>query len=216
MMLYSVVKQSVLSLPSYGNIISRSGSNSSLKSYIGHFRFADLPRVLVLKLSRVVWLDNYSWRSFFQAALSHWRMRGICLTSAAAHPCQPKAQLKACGRWEFRTQDKAGHTVEQPKDRAWSLSDDTSIMKDQKYRFYCYTREFPLKWTSSKLQYGVVQSLSHVRLFESPRTVAHPASLSFTISRSFLKPMSTHVVMSQWCHPAISSSVIPFSSCLQY
>lgn len=74
-MLYSVVKQSVLSLPSYGNIISRSGSNSSLKSYIGHFRFADLPRVLVLKLSRVVWLDNYSWRSFFQAALSHWRMR---------------------------------------------------------------------------------------------------------------------------------------------
>ena len=71
MMLYSVVKQSVLSLPSYGNIISRSGSNSSLKSYIGHFRFADLPRVLVLKLSRVVWLDNYSWRSVFQAALSH-------------------------------------------------------------------------------------------------------------------------------------------------
>ena len=35
------------------------------------------------------------------------------------------------------------------------------------------------------------------------------SSLSITNSRSLLKLMS----MSQWCHPAISSSVIPFSSC---
>ena len=37
------------------------------------------------------------------------------------------------------------------------------------------------------------------------------ASLSITNSRSSPKLMS----MSQWCHPTISSSVIPFSSCLQ-
>ena len=44
----------------------------------------------------------------------------------------------------------------------------------------------------------------------TPRTAARQSSLSFTISQSLLKFMSQ---LSQWCHPAISSSVIPFSSC---
>ena len=39
---------------------------------------------------------------------------------------------------------------------------------------------------------------------------AHQASLSITNSRSLFKFMS-----SRWCHPTVSSSVIPFSSCLQ-
>ena len=42
----------------------------------------------------------------------------------------------------------------------------------------------------------VVQSLSHVRLFETPWTAAHQASLSFSISWSFLKLISTESVMS--------------------
>ena len=54
---------------------------------------------------------------------------------------------------------------------------------------------------------GVVQLLSCVHLFVIPWTVAHQASLSFTISQSFLKLMSTEF---QCCHPTISSSVIPF------
>ena len=41
----------------------------------------------------------------------------------------------------------------------------------------------------------VVQSLSCVRLFVTPRTAAHQASQSFTISQSFLKPMSIELVM---------------------
>ena len=41
----------------------------------------------------------------------------------------------------------------------------------------------------------VVLSLSHVRLFVTPWTVAHQASLSFTISWSSLKPMSIESVM---------------------
>ena len=57
----------------------------------------------------------------------------------------------------------------------------------------------------------VVQSLSRVWLFAAAYTVARQASLSITISRSLLKLMS----IDQWCHPAISSSVVPFSSCLQ-
>ena len=42
---------------------------------------------------------------------------------------------------------------------------------------------------------AVVQSLSHVRLFKTPRTAAPQASLSITISRSLLKLMSIESVM---------------------
>ena len=56
----------------------------------------------------------------------------------------------------------------------------------------------------------VVQSLSHVWLFVIPLTAACQASLSFTISQSLLKLMS----LNRWCHPTISSTVIPFSACL--
>ena len=41
----------------------------------------------------------------------------------------------------------------------------------------------------------VVQSLSHVRLFMTPRTAARQASLSLTISQSLLKLMSIELVM---------------------
>ena len=51
----------------------------------------------------------------------------------------------------------------------------------------------------------VVQSLSRVQLFVTPWTTAHQASLSFTISWSLLKLMSTESVMPSnrliLCHP---------------
>ena len=56
-----------------------------------------------------------------------------------------------------------------------------------------------------------VQSLSPVRLFATSWTAAHQTPLSFTISQSLLKLMS----LSWLCHPTISSSVNPFSSCPQ-
>ena len=40
------------------------------------------------------------------------------------------------------------------------------------------------------VQFSSVQSLSHVRLFLTPWTAAHQASLSFTITQSLLKAMS--------------------------
>ena len=61
------------------------------------------------------------------------------------------------------------------------------------------------------VQFSSVQSLSHVWLFATPWTAARQASLSITNSQSLPKLMS----LSWWCHPAISSSVIPFSSCPQ-
>ena len=53
----------------------------------------------------------------------------------------------------------------------------------------------------------VVQSVSHVQLFVTPWTAACQASLSFTISQSFLKLMSTESVMPSkhviLCHPLL-------------
>ena len=56
-----------------------------------------------------------------------------------------------------------------------------------------------------------VQLLRHVRLFVTQWTAAHQASLCIANSWSLLKLTSIELV----CHPAISSSVVPFSSCLQ-
>ena len=57
----------------------------------------------------------------------------------------------------------------------------------------------------------VVQLPSCVQLCATPWTIAHQVSLSFTIFWSLLRLMS----LSWWCHPIISSSVAPFSSCPQ-
>ena len=61
------------------------------------------------------------------------------------------------------------------------------------------------------VQFSSVQSLSRVWLFATPWIAARQASLSITNSRSWLKLMSIESVMPS----AISSSVFPFSSCLQ-
>ena len=67
----------------------------------------------------------------------------------------------------------------------------------------------------------VVQSLSRVRLFDSPWTAAHQAPLSFTISQSLLKLMSIESVMPSnhliLCHrllllPSIFPSIRIFSN----
>ena len=62
-----------------------------------------------------------------------------------------------------------------------------------------------------KFKISSVQLLSCVRLFATPWTVAHQASLSITNPQN--SPNSCP--LSRWCHPTITSSVVPFSSCLQ-
>ena len=47
----------------------------------------------------------------------------------------------------------------------------------------------------NRLQFGSVQSLSHVQLFVNPRTAAHQASLSIINSQNPPKPMSIVSVM---------------------
>ena len=57
----------------------------------------------------------------------------------------------------------------------------------------------------------VIQLLSHVQLSATPWAAACQASLSFLISWS----CTDSCPLSWWCHPTISSSVTPFSSCPQ-
>ena len=54
----------------------------------------------------------------------------------------------------------------------------------------------------------VVQLLSHVKFCVTPWIAGFQASLSFTISSL----CSNSCPLSQWCHPIISSPVVPFSS----
>ena len=66
-------------------------------------------------------------------------------------------------------------------------------------------------FASHILQFSSVQSISHVRLFVTRWIAARQASLSITNYQSSLRLTS----LSRWCHPTISSSVVPFSSCPQ-
>ena len=68
----------------------------------------------------------------------------------------------------------------------------------------------------SQVQYSSVQSISCVRLFVTPWTAAHQASLSITNSRSLLKLMSVESVMPSnhliLCHPLLlPPSIFPSS-----
>ena len=60
---------------------------------------------------------------------------------------------------------------------------------------------------------AVVQSLSHAPLFGTPWNAAHQAFLSFTISQSLLKLMSTKSVVPSkhliLCHPLLLPSIFP-------
>ena len=60
-------------------------------------------------------------------------------------------------------------------------------------------------------KFSWVQSLSCVRLFATPWTAAHQASMSIRTSRVY----SDSSPSSWWYHPTISSFFFPFSSCLQ-
>ena len=59
--------------------------------------------------------------------------------------------------------------------------------------------------------FSSVQSLSCVQPFATPWIAACQVSMFITNSRSLFNSCPS----SQWCHPTISSSVVPFSSCPQ-
>ena len=125
------------------------------------------------------------------------------------------------------------HGIPQARIMQWvaiSFSRGTSQPRDQTQVSYiasrCFnlwaTREalrFPhiclyiltLSWVRA-VQFSSVQLLTHTWLFAIPWTAARQASLSITVSGVYQNTCPS----SQWCHQAISSSVVPFSSCPQF
>ena len=99
----------------------------------------------------------------------------------------------------------------------WWLCWGENLFPDPPHYLHFYGEKAP--WITdliyaeliTNLWFSSVQSLSHVRLFATPWTTAHQASLSITNSWSLLNSCP----LSGWCHPTISSSVVPFSSCPQ-
>ena len=77
---------------------------------------------------------------------------------------------------------------------------DTTVQKHQ------FLGTQPCLWSNSH-PYSSVQLLSHVWLFVTPWTAAHQTPCPFPTPRA----CSNSSLSNQWCHPTISSSVIPFS-----
>ena len=77
------------------------------------------------------------------------------------------------------------------------------IISDVEHLFMC------LLAISAMSQFSSVQSLSHVWLFATPWTAAPPCPSPTPGAHSNSCPSRC------WCHPTISSSVVPFSSHLQ-
>ena len=79
----------------------------------------------------------------------------------------------------------------------------------------CVCKEFWVFWRSinpfSSVQFSSFQSLSHVCLFVTPWIAACQASCPSPTTGVY----SNSCPSSRWCYPAISSSVVPFSSCPQ-
>ena len=101
---------------------------------------------------------------------------------------------------------------------SWWSCDIVIIAHSLKWRSWgswALNREF--KVTSVPVEgFVVVQLLSCVWLSVAPWTAAHQASPSFTIFQAVtVWVCSDSWPLSQWCHPAISSSAFLFSFCLQ-
>ena len=94
-------------------------------------------------------------------------------------------------------------------DRILKSRDITLLTKVHLVKVFSVIMYRPESWTIKK--FSSVQLVSRVWLFATLWTTAHQASLSITNSWSLPKLMSIESVMP----PNISSSVVPFSSCLQ-
>ena len=107
-------------------------------------------------------------------------------------PVNPKGNQS----WIFlrRTDAKAEAPVLWPPDtKSQLIRKDPDAGKDQR----------------QEVRFSSVQSLSHVQLFETPWIAACLPPCPSPTPRVYPNPCPS----SWWCHPAISSSIIPFSSC---
>ena len=114
-----------------------------------------------------------------------------------------------------------GHFAKSEKDRycTISLMWNKTVVEETRFVVTSHQGCVTAKWVNVVRRHRLpvissVQSLSHVRLFATPWTAAHQASLSITNSWSLLKLMSigsvtpfNHLIL---CHPLLlPSSVFP-------
>ena len=112
------------------------------------------------------------------------------------------------------------HSPDPPDRGLWSSAQEEDAWKLKKERQYFYSIIISALLNSCFLIILVisiaaaVQSLSCVQLFVTPRDHSMPGSSVFCCPSEFAQ---THWVctLSQWWNQTISSSVAPFSSCLQ-
>ena len=78
------------------------------------------------------------------------------------------------------------------------------------YKYMLFHTDIKISWV---IYMGVFSSVQFSSVAQScPWTAAHQLPCPSRTPRVCWNPYP----LSQWCHPTISSSVIPFSSCLQY
>ena len=137
-------------------------------------------------------------------------------TSSLLAPWHAPASLKVAYLWEAKAK-----VIQRPQKGEGTVSISYSLCKhtlDQVHPTFCVQRiDRSLSLIKNHRSLGitfvvVAQSFSHVRLFVTPWITACQAPLSFTISQSLLKFMSFESTI---CYLTISSSVIPFSFCLE-
>ena len=161
-----------------------------------------------------VWKDclsadsaRFSWLNLWALCLDgrlHWMSKLLICTHAHIYMCICKADLWATWVWTAKVHlyiDFFFHNKYY----------NTTISSSVGWISRCRTIDMEVMRIQYGVQFSTVQSLSHVRFFVTPWAAARQASLSMTNSGVHPNPCP----LSRWCHPTISSSVAPLSSCPQ-
>ena len=133
--------------------------------------------------------------------------RGM-LTSQELGPWEDQAMSILWDPWSGRSPSRLRND-KLPRTRSLNRSRQLDLLESLGWSWV--SPRFSAWLMLGSIQIRSDQLLSRVRLFPTPWIAARQASLSITSSGIH----SDSCPSSQWCHPAISSSVVPFSSCPQ-
>ena len=161
---------------------------------------------------------SLSERSVYKVVRENWTRWDFCLGKKKTKEWNSIPSFQESGMQILRLKvsdvnTKSHHTKHQASIICW-LNLLNLVEKRNCFGIVCVCSTTTVSLNLLHLSYSQlssVQSLSSVWLFVTPWTTADQASLPITNSQSLLKL----IPLSQWCHPTISSSVIPFS-CLQW
>ena len=174
-----------------GQIIGVLAHNSPLNEHSGLISF------------RMDWLDPLAVQGTRKSLRQHHSSKASILQHSAFFTVQLSHPYLTTGKTIALTKQTFIHS---------SSVSFSSCQKSPKNVPKYLLKKFPCKWMNSRVNLMDFSSVAQsCQLFATPWTAACQASLSFTTSQSLLKLMSIESVMPS----TISSSVVPFSSCLQ-